>query len=38
MAREGSGLTPYADEKFLFSEKRTVEEVMHYTRENAKDM
>ncbi|KAJ0159140.1 Tryptophan--tRNA ligase, cytoplasmic [Colletotrichum tanaceti] len=26
------------DEKFLFSEKRTVEEVQHYTRENAKDM
>ncbi|KAF5505389.1 Tryptophan--tRNA ligase [Colletotrichum siamense] len=26
------------DEKFLFSEKRTVEEVMHYTRENAKDI
>ncbi|KAK1531648.1 tryptophanyl-tRNA synthetase [Colletotrichum paranaense] len=27
-----------ADEKFLFSEKRTVEEVQHYTRENAKDI
>ncbi|KAF6808200.1 tryptophanyl-tRNA synthetase [Colletotrichum sojae] len=26
------------DEKFLFSEKRTVEEVQHYTRENAKDI
>nr|XP_036588701.1 tryptophanyl-tRNA synthetase [Colletotrichum truncatum]KAF6800075.1 tryptophanyl-tRNA synthetase [Colletotrichum truncatum] len=31
-------LTGFADEKFLFSEKRTVEEVMHYTRENAKDI
>jgi tryptophanyl-tRNA synthetase len=27
-----------ADEKFLFSEKRTVEEVMGYTRTNVKDI
>lgn len=26
------------DEKFLFSEKRTIEEVMGYTRTNAKDI
>jgi tryptophanyl-tRNA synthetase len=28
----------YADEKFLFSEKRTIEEVMSYTKTNAKDI
>ncbi|KZL69738.1 tryptophanyl-tRNA synthetase [Colletotrichum tofieldiae] len=34
----GLRLTWGQDEKFLFSEKRTVEEVQHYTRENAKDI
>ncbi|OLN81023.1 Tryptophan-tRNA ligase, cytoplasmic [Colletotrichum chlorophyti] len=31
-------LVPFPDEKFLFSEKRTVEEVQHYARENVKDI
>lgn len=31
-------LTRDADEKYLFSEKRTVEEVMGYSRTNAKDI
>jgi tryptophanyl-tRNA synthetase len=38
MSRADNNNNNNTDEKFLFSEKRTVEEVMGYTRTNAKDI